>query len=67
MMSKKKLFLLFAMIFFGAMIYVTYDISIRTTFPGSKPQLKERLLHRGEQKKDTIYADSLSKVQFNDD
>ena len=26
-----------------ALIYASYDISQRTTFPGSKPQLKERI------------------------
>ncbi|MTI28016.1 hypothetical protein E1163_23870 [Fulvivirga kasyanovii] len=66
-MSKKKLFFLFALIFFGAMIYITYDISMRTTFPGSKPQLKERLLHGDKQQNDTAAVDSLDKVQFNDD
>ena len=26
-----------------AMAYIAYDISRRTTFPGSKPQLQERI------------------------
>ena len=67
MMNKKKLFFLFALIFFGAMIYITYDISMRTTFPGSKPQLKERLLHGDKQENDTVDVDSLDKVQSNGD
>jgi hypothetical protein len=32
-----------AVIFFALLIYASYDISSRTTFPGSKPQLKERI------------------------
>ncbi|MEM7107142.1 MAG: hypothetical protein AAF519_02865 [Bacteroidota bacterium] len=43
MTKSKKLFLFFAVLFFLLMIYVSYDISSRTTFPGSKPQLKERI------------------------
>ena len=43
MSTNKKIFLVFAVIFFAAMIYISYDISSRTTFPGSKPQLKERI------------------------
>lgn len=38
------------------MIYVSYDISSRTTFPGSKPQLKERILN----KSDSVKLDSAS-------
>jgi len=30
-------------VFFVALFYASYDISRRTTFPGSKPQLQERL------------------------
>jgi hypothetical protein len=32
-----------AAIFFLLLIYASYDISSRTTFPGSKPQLKKRI------------------------
>ena len=43
MNRNKKIFLVFAIIFFGLMIYIGYDISSKTTFPGSKSQLKERI------------------------
>lgn len=43
MTRSKKIFVGFAIVFFGALGYLSYDISSRTTFPGSKSQLKERL------------------------
>lgn len=44
MKKSKKIFIVMALLFFIIMIYIGYDISSRTTFPGSKPQLKERLM-----------------------
>jgi hypothetical protein len=44
-----------AILFFGGLIFLSYDISKRTTFPGSKSQLKERL------KKNYLKSDSLKK------
>ena len=44
MKRSKVIFIILAVLFFALMIYLGYDISSRTTFPGSKPQLKERLL-----------------------
>jgi hypothetical protein len=59
MTKSKKIFLGAAVVFFALLFYASYDISTRTTFPGSKPQLKERIektyLH-----KDSIRADSAS-------
>ncbi len=43
MLKSKKIFLVVAAIFFLLLIYASYDISSRTTFPGSKPQLQERI------------------------
>jgi len=43
MSKSKKIFLVVAAVFFILLIYASYDISSRTTFPGSKPQLKERI------------------------
>jgi len=43
MKRSKKMFLLVAIVFLGALFYASYDIARRTTFPGSKPQLKERI------------------------
>ncbi len=55
MMSRsKKIFKALAVAFFLLLFYVSYDISTRTTFPGSKPQLKERI------KGDYAAPDSLS-------
>ena len=39
----KKLFLLITVVFLGLLFYASYDIARRTTFPGSKSQLKERI------------------------
>lgn len=59
MRRSKKLFLFIAIIFFALLIWASYDISTRTTFPGSKPQLKERIkdnyyIEEPENVKDTI-------------
>ncbi len=60
MSGGKKIFLIVAAIFMLALLYASYDISRRTTFPGSKPQLKERLEKRFNDtdttKSDTIKA-----------
>ena len=47
MSKSKKVFLIVAIVFFVVMVYLGYDISSRTTFPGSKSQLKERLMNSG--------------------
>lgn len=54
MSTNKKVFLILAILFFVAMIYISYDISSRTTFPGSKSQLKERITD------EIINADSIT-------
>ena len=43
MTRSKKIFLFLAALFLLIMLYIGYDIARRTTFPGSKPSLKERL------------------------
>jgi hypothetical protein len=43
MSKSKRLFVIGAILFFIALFYASYDISKRTSFPGSKPQLQERL------------------------
>lgn len=43
MARSKRLFFLFAVVFLLLLFYASYDIARRTTFPGSKSQLKERL------------------------
>lgn len=58
MSNSKRIFLVFAVLFFALMIYIGYDISSRTTFPGSKPQLKERIEDKLELK-DSTKVDSV--------
>ncbi|MEQ9591899.1 MAG: hypothetical protein RLN86_04840 [Cyclobacteriaceae bacterium] len=43
MTNSKKVFLGASLLFLAGLAYLSYDISSRTTFPGSKPQLKERI------------------------
>jgi len=56
------MFVLIALIFLAVLFYASYDIARRTTFPGSKPQLKERIgktyFNGG---KDSVATDSLNK------
>jgi hypothetical protein len=54
MNKSKKIFIAIAIVFVLLLLYASYDISTRTTFPGSKSQLKERL------KKDYIDTDSVA-------
>jgi regulatory protein YycI of two-component signal transduction system YycFG len=43
MRRSKSIFIIAFVLFILLLIYVSYDISKRTSFPGSKSQLKERL------------------------
>lgn len=43
MARNKKIFLILFIIFMVTMFWIGYDISQRTTFPGSKGNLKERI------------------------
>jgi hypothetical protein len=43
MQKNKKIFLFLFVVFMLVILYVSYDISSRTTFPGSKGNLKERI------------------------
>lgn len=55
MSRSKKMFLAIGALFLVGIAYFSYDVSSRTTFPGSKSQLKERL------KKQYFKADSIPK------
>lgn len=44
MARNKKIFLILSILFLLIMAYISYDISSRTTFPGSKGLLKERIM-----------------------
>ena len=59
MTKSKKILLGAAVVFFVLLFYASYDISTRTTFPGSKPQLKERL-EKTYLQQDTLKTDSVS-------
>jgi hypothetical protein len=58
MSRSKRLFLFFALIFVLLLIYASFDIATRTTFPGSKPQLRERI-EREIIMKDSVLRDSV--------
>jgi len=57
MTRSKKVFAGLSVIFVIFLIYASYDISRRTTFPGSKPQLKERIEGRFL-KQDSVQEDT---------
>ncbi|WP_170134438.1 hypothetical protein [Echinicola strongylocentroti] len=48
MKKKKKIFLIVSIIFLIIMILIGLDISSKTTFPGSKGNLKERITNDKE-------------------
>ncbi|GIL24066.1 MAG: hypothetical protein BroJett042_25790 [Bacteroidota bacterium] len=62
MSRSKKIFAGLAIVFVGLLLYVGYDISRRTTFPGSKPQLKERIEDQFL-KADSAKIDSTNTIQ----
>jgi len=52
MNKSKKVFLGLAVVFLVAMVIIGIDISSRTTFPGSKKNLQERILNRDSTQND---------------
>jgi hypothetical protein len=62
MSRSKKFFFVGLGIFFAALIYISIDISRRTSFPGSKSQLKERLKEKYSPP-DSVMADSLTEKE----
>jgi hypothetical protein len=61
MNRQKKIFVLLAVVFLVLLFYASYDIGRRTTFPGSKPQLKTRI-EKQFFKADSIKSDSLPAI-----
>ncbi|MCU0398090.1 MAG: hypothetical protein MUC73_08300 [Cyclobacteriaceae bacterium] len=57
MTRSKKIFVFFVVLFVILLGYASYDIATRTTFPGSKPQLKERIQENWVPK-DSVNGDS---------
>ena len=49
---------MFAGVFLLLIIIVSYDIATHTTFPGAKPQLRERILD--QYSSDSLSRDSIS-------
>jgi preprotein translocase subunit SecG len=54
MKNSKKVFIFLAIIFFIILLFLSWDISRRTTFPGSRPQLKERLEKQYREELDSL-------------
>ena len=54
MKRSKKIFLALAVLFFVALILVSYDLSQRTAFPGSKKLRDEKLIPV-----DSVVSDSI--------
>lgn len=61
MTRSKKIFLGAAILFFIGIAVASYDISRKTTFPGSKSQLKERIKEQ-YQLGDSLVTDSVKSV-----
>jgi hypothetical protein len=61
-MRKSKTFLGLAVLFIVLMSIASYDISRKTTFPGSKPQLQERI-KKQLSKPDTITMSTKTDTQ----
>lgn len=58
MNRKKKIFVVVGILFFIATIIVGYDISTKTSFPGSKKYLKESIAPSEEVKKDSVKVET---------
>jgi hypothetical protein len=64
MSKSKKIFIGIAVAFFVLLFYASYDISKRTTFPGSKPQLQERIQNKfSDNDSSTQVKDSIERVK----
>ena len=70
MSRARKIFIACVVFFAIGLGYASYDISRRTTFPGSKPQLKERLkkvyFERDSAAGDSLARLTLQKLDFSD-
>ena len=59
MNRQKKIFVIVAILFILATILVGYDITTRTSFPGSKKLLKESIAPSEPDAQDSLKIDSL--------
>ena len=60
MTRPKRVFFGFMLVFAILLGYASYDIATRTTFPGSRSQLKERI-KENYLKKDSAKVDSVAR------
>ncbi|MEX2235628.1 MAG: hypothetical protein WD824_25955 [Cyclobacteriaceae bacterium] len=58
MSRSKKIFAAFAAIFFLLLVFVVYDISTRTTFPGSHPSNNKSSNQENKISDDTLKSDT---------
>lgn len=58
MKRKKKIFVVVAVLFFIATIIIGYDISTKTSFPGSKKYLKESIAPSEKEVKDSLNVET---------
>ncbi len=58
MKRKKKIFVIVAVLFFIATIIIGYDISTKTSFPGSKKYLKESIAPSEKEVKDSLKTET---------
>ncbi|HMQ00687.1 MAG TPA: hypothetical protein PKC24_12965 [Cyclobacteriaceae bacterium] len=56
--KQKQIFIISFIVFMLAIFYASYDISKRTTFPGSKPQLRERIKQNFLKDDEEVLTDS---------
>lgn len=59
MSRSKKIFVVVAILFILATLLVGYDITTKTSFPGSKKLLKESIAPSEPETSDTLKLDSL--------
>lgn len=59
MKRQKKIFVIVAILFILATILVGYDITTRTSFPGSKKLLKESIAPSEPDTQDSLKIDTL--------
>ena len=65
MSRSKKIFAAFAFLFFLFLLFIVYDISTRTSFPGSQKDLDAPpTLHRDSVPGDSLRSDSLRGLSY---
>ena len=65
MKHSKKIFIIVSLLFFVAVLVVSYDISRKTSFPGSKKYLKESIMPSDPEEKPSDSTQVRSKPKEN--